>query len=123
MMAGRSWREVCQQSILAIRDALGRQTSTRVGVMLAGMTDKFGGMLSGHRAIKLIIEPGVTRTLLDQQTAIRNDIAYHPGSTMRIELMNETIETPVEETIRQQSIELGGVSASMRLPGVKIHGT
>lgn len=122
MMARRSRREVCQQSILEIHDALGRQMNTKVGAMLVGMTDRSSGTLSGHRVIKMIIDPGATRTSLDQQTAIGNDIAYRPGSTMRIELANGTIETPVGETIRQESIELGGVSVDVRLLVVKSHG-
>ena len=83
--------------------------------MLAGMTDRSGGMLSGNRVIKMIIDPGATRTLLDHQTAVRNDIVYRPGSMMRIELANGTIETPVGETIGQESIELGGVLVNMKL--------
>ena len=65
MMAGRSRREVCQRSILAIHDALGRQTNPKVGAMPPGMTDRSGGMLSGNRVIKMIIDPGATRTLLN----------------------------------------------------------
>ena len=87
-----------------------------------GMTDRSNGMLSRHRAIKIIIDPGATQVLLDQQTAVRNDIAYRLGSTMRIQLANGTIETLVGEIIRQKSIELGGVFVSMRLPIVKSHG-
>ena len=41
---------------------------------------------------------------------------------MRIELANGTIETPVGETVGQESIELGGVLVNMRLPIVKSHG-
>ena len=41
---------------------------------------------------------------------------------MQIVLANGTIETPVGETVRQESIELGGVLVNMKLPVVKSHG-
>ena len=82
MMAGRSRRDVCQQSILAIRNTLGGQTNPKVGAMLVGMMDRSGVMLLGNWVIKMIIDPCATQTLLDHQTAVRNDIAYRPSSTM-----------------------------------------
>ena len=121
MMAGRSRREVCQRSILARRDALGRQMSPKVGTMLIGMTDRSGGTLSGNQVIKVIIDPGAMRTLLDHQTAVRNDIGYRWGLTMRFELANGTILTPMGEIVKQESIELRGVSVNMKLLVVKSH--
>ena len=84
---------------------------------------QFGGYLNGEHVSHVIIDPGSTYSLLDQEFADAHDIPYVKGSSMSIRLANGAVEVPIGETHTDLLFEVAGVIASMRFPVVNARGT
>ena len=95
ILARRSRREVYGQAMLALRDALGRQTRAQMALKTA----QIGGYLGPYRLEKALIDPGSTRTLVSEEFVNRHSIPMRMGSRIRIELANGQIEIPIGELI------------------------
>lgn len=117
IMAGKSRREICQQSILAIRDALGRKMVDKV--LRAGITGRRGGTVAGKRVRKIIIDCGATRTLINRRTAEECGLQYHKGTTVSLEMADGSCRTPYGVT-DEEEVEVGGVVVRMRILVVEV---
>ena len=118
MLAGKSWREVYGQAMLALRDALGCQTRAQ----MAMETIQVGGYLGPIRLKKALINPGSTRTLVSEDFVNKYSIPMSTGSRIRIELANGQIEIPIGELIEHQKIDIAGIVTTLNLPVVQSRG-
>ena len=118
MLAGRSRREVYGQAMLALRDALGRQTRAQ----MAAETVQIRAYLGPYRLKKALIDPGSTRTLVSEEFVNKHSIPMRMGSHIRIKLANGQIKVPVGELIESQRIEIARVATTLNLPVVQSWG-
>ena len=101
--------------MLALRDALGRQTRAQ----MAMKTVQVGGYLGPFRLKKAFNDPGSTRTLVSEDFVNKYSISMRTGSRIRIELANGQIEIPVGELIEPQKIDIAGIVTTLNLPVVQ----
>ena len=118
MLAGKSWQEVYRQAMLALHDALGRQTRAQ----MAMETVQVVGYLGPFRLKKALINLGSTRTLVSEDFVNKYSISMRTGSCIRIELANGQIEIPVGELIEPQKIDIARIVTTLNLPLVQSRG-
>ena len=101
--------------MLALRDALGRQTQAQ----MAMETVRVGGCLGPFRLRKALIDSGSTRNLVSEDFVKKYSIHMRTGSHIRIELANGQIEIPVGELIKPQKIDIAEIVTTLNLPVVQ----
>ena len=115
MFAGKSWRKVYGQAMLALHDALGRRTRAQMAMEIV----QVGGYLGPFCLKKELIDPKSTRTLVSEDFVNSYLIPMRTSSCIYIELANGQIEIPVGELIEPQKINIAEIVTTLNLPVVQ----